>query len=186
MDWSCKCGALKLQAEPGRGTRIACYCKDCQAFAKAIGAADTLDPQGGSDLYQTAPDTITVVEGAEHLACLRLTNKGPLRWYAACCGTPVANTLTTRQVPFSSLAVTGFADPSALGPVSAQVNLSGATGHVETTDTRILPLVLKFMGRALIARVTGRHRKTPFFDSTGTPVAEIRWLTEEERAKAYG
>jgi len=185
MDWSCKCGSLKLRASPEGGTRIKCYCKDCQAFAKAVGASDGLDAQGGSDLLQTVPDKIDVVTGAENFACMRLSDKGPLRWYAACCGTPVANTLTTRQVPFASLAVTGFASDDALGPVKAQVNLSGATGHVETTNTRLLPILLSFAGRALLARLAGRHKQTPFFDDVGEPVAAIRRLTEDEREAAY-
>jgi len=59
-------------------------------------AEAALMPDAGVALYQTRPDCVHIDDGAEHLACLRLSPKGLLRWYASCCDTPLANTLVDR------------------------------------------------------------------------------------------
>ena len=58
---ACSCGkvtGLVHDAEPGKGNRIVCYCKDCQAFAKAVEREeDTVNQYGGTDIYQVAPSS---------------------------------------------------------------------------------------------------------------------------------
>jgi hypothetical protein len=39
----------------------------------------------------------------EHLTCMRLTDSGMFRWYAACCNTAIGNTPGTSRVPFVGL-----------------------------------------------------------------------------------
>ena len=90
----CRCGTLKgVIANPRSGNRVVCYCRDCQAFAYFLGReADVLDELGGSEVVQILPRNLTFTQGVETLACLRLTENGLLRWYAACCSTPIGNT----------------------------------------------------------------------------------------------
>lgn len=183
--WSCDCGKTKLRVAPGGGTRISCYCKDCQAFAKVLDAERILDEAGGTELCQMRPDRLSIVSGAENLACLRLTPKGPLRWYASCCNTPLANTLPTRQVPFASLILAGLDQPDAMGPNRARVNRSSATAQVEEGEMSFNALALQVLGRAAKARLDGGWRRTPFFSDDGEPVAAPRTISEAERHKGY-
>ena len=185
ITWTCACGETSARIDTREGTRIVCYCDDCQAFARATGHADWLDEAGGSDLFQTTPDRIEMLRGAGNLGVMRLTGKGPLRWYATCCGSPFANTLTTRQVPFSSVSLRGIGNADAAGPVALRVNRKHARARVDGKEGSIWPMVATFMRRAAVARLAGRHRDTPFFDADGRPVAEVRRLTPEERRAAY-
>lgn len=191
---SCSCGALQgaltLEA-PSQGTRLVCHCADCQAFPRFLGKADAfLDAQGGTDLVQTAPDRFVLTAGQDRLAALKLTEKGPARWYAACCGTPLANTPFGGGFPFVTLLARNLdaaRRDDVLGPV---------LGHVfakkEADSGAVLPApprmsLLQVFGRVFLARLRGAHRKSVFYDPTTlAPVAEAHLLTEEEQAKAYG
>jgi Family of unknown function (DUF6151) len=59
-----------------------------------------LDVHGATDVIQTSPAQLTLTQGQEFLACMRLTEKGLLRWYAACCSTPIGNTLPNYRMSF--------------------------------------------------------------------------------------
>ena len=168
--WSCACGAVKARAE-GEGTRAVCYCSSCREFAERFGRAGWVDPSGGCDLYQTAPECVVLTEGADQLRWTKLTPKGPLRWYARCCGTPMANTLGTRNIPFVTLQVVGFDDPDKAGPVVARVNRQGATGPVPDDAGGLPTLLWTFAKRALASRLSGRYKKNLFFDAAGEPIA---------------
>src|ERR1700757_5235893 len=92
----CRCGQVRgfvADASPDAVNRVVCYCEDCQAFAHQLGRADLLDAQGGSDIVQVAPASLTFIKGQNRIAGLRLTPKGLFRWHATCCNTPVGNTL---------------------------------------------------------------------------------------------
>src|SRR5688572_12534539 len=97
----CSCGTLRAVvrgASGGRGNHVVCYCDDCQSFAHFLERADdTLDAHGGTEIYQMSPARLEIIDGADRLACVRLAPKGLLRWYAACCRTPIGNTLASRQ-----------------------------------------------------------------------------------------
>ena len=182
--WTCDCGKLRFRLEPVEGTRCVCYCRDCQAFLAHLGRGDIADEVGGSDLFQTTPNRVVLEAGGEHLANLRLTEKGPLRWYATCCGTPVCNTGASRMLPLASFLVRSF--DGEVGPIVARVNRKGARGHIEGEAGNVGRLVRAFIWRALKVLVTGAYRKTPFFKGDGTPVAPTTRLSDEERARAYG
>ncbi|MEP7245903.1 MAG: DUF6151 family protein, partial [Gammaproteobacteria bacterium] len=131
----CRCGTVKGAVENPRGAhRVICYCKDCQAFAHFLGRADdVLDERGGSDIVQVLPRNITFTQGIEALACMRLTQKGLVRWYTSCCKTPVGNTLATPKVSFIGLVHSCLDNPGkpldeAFGPIRACVNTKGAKG----------------------------------------------------------
>jgi hypothetical protein len=85
----CRCGTLKGYVVHSAGVnRCVCYCSDCQAFAHFLGQpSEILDAQGGTDVIQTRPANVTFTQGQSALACMRLTERGLLRWYAACCNT---------------------------------------------------------------------------------------------------
>ena len=170
---------------PVKGTRCVCYCRDCQAFLAHLERSDIADAAGGTDLFQTMPDRVQVVKGADHLAALRLSDKGPIRWYADCCDTPICNTGASRTVPLASFLVDFFDRPEATGPIVARVNRKGARGQIEGDAGNVKRFIARFLGGAALALLTGRYRRTPFFDGSGRPVAEPKRLTDEERDRAY-
>ncbi|MEM0948727.1 MAG: DUF6151 family protein [Pseudomonadota bacterium] len=184
--WSCQCGDVELTIRAGEGTRAVCYCSSCQTFPKLFGHGDLLSTSGGTELYQTLPDLVTINRGADRLGRLRLTDKGPLRWVATCCGTPLANTSPTVQVPFVSILLWGAKDPGKLGPVRAHVNTDSAKGPVPTSLLTYRRLFWQVLGRAFNARLRGRHRPNPFFDPEGKAVGARIEITDEMRASAAG
>lgn len=184
-EWACTCGALRVALEPVAGTRLTCYCRDCRAFPTILGHPEMLDTAGGMDLFQTTPDRLTILAGREHLACLRLTEGGLHRWYAACCGTPFANTLGTPGWAFASLSVGPIDDKAALGPIRARVHTGSATGPLPGPAGGTPRVVAGFLARTLAARLSGRWRDTPFFAPDGRAVARPRPITGEERARGY-
>ena len=67
------------ERQAGRGPGV-CYCYDCQAFAHfLVKSEEILDDRGGSEVIQVLPSNVTLTEGVEALACVRLTAKGLLR-----------------------------------------------------------------------------------------------------------
>jgi len=54
----CACGELRgtaLAASPTTGSRMICYCNDCQAFARFLGRPGVTDEHGGTDICSTGP-----------------------------------------------------------------------------------------------------------------------------------
>lgn len=81
-----------------------CYCTDCRAFAHFLGKApDVLDEQGGTEIVQVAQPRLRFIQGEDYLSAVRLSDKGMIRWYASCCGTPIGNTLANPKVSFIGL-----------------------------------------------------------------------------------
>jgi hypothetical protein len=106
----CRCGEVQghvADASPQTVNRVVCYCDDCQAYAHHLGRRELLDAQGGSDIVQVAPASLTFDRGAEQIVGLRLTPKGLYRWYARCCKTPLGNTLGP-AVPFVGIVAQAF------------------------------------------------------------------------------
>jgi Family of unknown function (DUF6151) len=187
----CQCGTVKgLVANPRSANHCTCYCKDCQAFAHFLGRpGEILDERGGSDIVQTLPKNITVTQGSDSLACMRLTPKGLLRWYAACCNTPIGNTLSTPKFSFIGLVHTCLehADQpidQSFGPVRTWVNGASARGDPKPKDAGLATTLLWFVRTVLRARINGDYRHTPFFRAdTGAPIATPRILSTEELGK---
>lgn len=194
----CRCGALRgvaLGVTPGSGNHVVCTCEDCQAYLHFLGRADVLDVRGGTRIFQLTPAQLRITEGADRLACVRLTEKGVLRWYAECCRTPVANSSSRARLPFAGILHT-ILDPAldartrdaALGPVLATVFPHLAIGGLLPGESARPPARLILRSIALIARAAlrGAHRPSPFFDpGTGRPVVTPKLLTESERAEVY-
>ena len=120
MTLSCSCGSVQGIAEnisPTAGNHLICYCEDCQQFAEKLGKKELLDEHGGSEIFQLPPNKLKITHGKDQLRCLKLTPKGPTRWYADCCKTPVANSFSAGLPMVGLIApfIAPEADKSALG-----------------------------------------------------------------------
>jgi hypothetical protein len=187
----CQCGTLQGDVTHTESVcRGVCYCKDCQAYAHFLGKADEiLDEMGGTDVVATLPQHVTFTHGIEALACMSLSDKGMLRWYASCCNTPIGNTSRDFKVSHVGLVHSCLENPptsldSAFGPVRMQVGKKSAKGTPQGMAVSTTVSILKFMGRLIGARLDGSYKNTPFFDpATGTPRVSPKVLTPDERAR---
>jgi hypothetical protein len=185
----CRCGSIRGSVRvTGSENRVLCYCRDCQAFARFLGRADSiLDRQGGSNIVQTLPACVTINTGKDSLACMRLTPKGLLRWYARCCNTPIGNTLDSPRISFiglvhSCLQVDEQTIDAAFGPVCMWVYTRSALGNPKPHKQVPIGGMLRMVFAVIRARLNGSYRQTPFFSfETGAPAARPRVLTAEER-----
>lgn len=184
LQFSCACGELHgvlRDVDARSGTHVTCHCDDCRANLTALGHTDP--GAKGVDIFQTTPDRITIEAGGENLGILRLGPKGLLRWYAKCCSTPLFNTLPSGKIPFVGVQTTALKDTDALGPIQVRGFIPGKNG--KQTHQGLPKMIIGMGSRALSARLSGKHRDTPFFDAdTGAPTAPQRLLTREERAAA--
>lgn len=195
----CDCGYIRAHADL-RGhhvQRAVCYCRDCRMFAYFLARADTmLDQQGGTEVVQMSQGRLHFQSGQERLACMRLTPDGILRWYAACCDTPIGNIPPNRHLPYLSLihacidyAATGHTAESLLGRVGWHVNARelsvsprGHPGAARTHDGIPFALLARVAFRVIGWRLRGDHRRSPFFDThSGRPVARPHVLSARER-----
>jgi hypothetical protein len=184
----CRCGTVKGELEPARAyTRATCYCKDCRSFARFLAVPGVMDAAGGTDIVAMAPAAVRFTDGIEHVACMSLSSNGLLRWYAACCRTPLANTPRESKLPYVGVVTACFADPpqtvdAALGPSGRTlINTPSATAPVKST-----PLAFATGGLRILAGIIGarlrRERTSPFFDASGRPLREPHVISREERA----
>jgi hypothetical protein len=190
----CRCGAVTgvlHGPSPHNGNHLYCYCDDCRAFAHFCGIDGLLDGSGGTEIYQTTPSQVEISKGGEQLRCMRLSPKGLLRWYTACCHTPVANTLAMAGFPFAGLngafiGGEGAARAALLGPVLARGFSTFATGPVgERAHPKVPPaFILRTVGIFLPAKLRGKAQPSPFFvKGAREPRVQPRVLTKDERAR---
>ncbi len=190
VEFSCRCGAVTgvlQEAVPREVCHLVCYCRDCRAFARHMGVADQLEPGGGSPLVQVLPARIEITSGSEHLACLRLSEKGLYRWYADCCNTPLANTVGTSRVPLAGMWRPLFRDATPFGPVRTRgfTKMALPNAGAPKRDKGLVAMLGGLMRRSVAAYLSGTARRSPFFDAAGQPVSPPRVLSNEERAAAY-
>ena len=188
----CRCGTVRAVAHgvtPDVGNHCVCFCNDCQAFAKFLGrAADVLDANGGTDIFQLSQARLQFTQGVDRVACVRLSPKGLARWYASCCNTPIGNTLATPSLPFVGMIRAFVPEPAsdALGPIRGRGFRKSATGDKAAIPPDNDPqwrMVLRMLGLALRWRLRGDHRRSPFFSAaSGALLKAPRILTEAERA----
>ena len=191
----CHCGRVRGVAShvaPSTGFRFVCYCTDCQTFARFLERPDVLDPAGGTDIFQMPPARVRLNQGADALRCLRLSDKGVLRWYADCCRTPIANSAAVPRFPILAV-IHAFMDPEAdhrprdeaLGPPLCRIFERSALGPLPP-NAPPPPSFRVFARRTSLMLawwVRGLARPSPVFDDqTGAPRAVPRVLTPSERA----
>jgi hypothetical protein len=186
----CRCGTVRGVARdvaPAKVNHCFCYCDDCQAFIHFLGReSDILDAHGGTELTQMSQASVSFTAGAERIAAMRLTPKGLIRWYAACCSTPIGNTLATGAVPFVGVLHAFIAGPfEPLGPIRGRGWKKSAKGGRTAVPKDGLPdaiMVARVLAKLLRWRLRGDHKRSALFDvATGQPLAAPRVLTRAER-----
>lgn len=181
----CKCGIIRGHIhDTGICNRVVCYCADCRAFAKFLGRSnEVLDAHGGTEIVQVAQPRLTFTQGKEHLAALRLSDKGMVRWYAACCKTPIGNTLLDPKISFIGL-IHSSLDRSKMdldfGKNVALVNTDSATGEPKPKQRGLLGAMLRFLWIVLSTLIGGRYKNSQLFNESGSPIVRPTVLTAEE------
>lgn len=172
LAFSCRCGAVSgelMLINPDEDTHVVCHCKSCR-LAMELAGLDEKASQG-VDLYQTAPDRIEIKTGMKHLVPKQFSEKGGIyRWHAACCNTPMFNSMKSPAFFFAGVLTCNLTDTTPLGPVLVE-------GFVPSEDgtrrhNKLPTMIWRFLKRDARARLSGRHRKNWFFDPDGTPVAK--------------
>lgn len=171
----CACGQVELSLGPARaisGTHLICYCDDCRGFAQHLGADRVLEPGGGLRLFQTLPGALQILRGGEHLACLRWSTRGMYRYYAACCGTPLANRMAKRGLPFIGLVAAPIEPQTPLGKVSCVSFSKFAEPGGPRADRGVAQMSLRVMSRLLSGLINPQHRAC-VLDDPDIPVTVV-------------
>lgn len=188
LSFACDCGTVTgtLRVSSGDGDHVVCHCTDCQDLTHHLGHAQLLNAHGGTPLYQTRCARMRLDTGREQLACLHLTDAPTLRWYAACCRTPLFNTFKNGKLPFVTI-LTAACDPAAreqvFGPPHGHLFTQDAIGDASHLPKMGTPaLMRRFFTRAIKDIVSGDRRRSALFDAkTLEPIATPHRLTGEER-----
>lgn len=182
--FACQCGALQGDIEEeGVHSHVVCYCHDCQRFPESLGAEYVLDAQGGTEIVQVAHSRLRITQGREHLAMLRLSERGMLRWYAACCNSPIGNTMPGPKIGFIGLIapIIQTDDLNAeFGPITSVVNVNSAKGELKPKGYGLLTGIRRILLIMLDARLGGKYRQSLFFDQKGKPVVVARILDSDD------
>ena len=190
----CECGTVAgLVAVRGLSVHGACYCRDCQAFARFLGKPERmLDAAGGTEVIGMLPCRVRFTSGVDQLACITLTPRGPYRWYARCCRRAIGNSSRARKTPFVTVHVRALAaapDEIArvFGPSSFVFGAESATAAVTKPPLGMLLALPKIAWNVLYARVSGAWRINPFFlPGSDTPISAPQLLSKEERYALRG
>jgi len=176
----CSCGDVQgvaVNITPKNGNRVVCCCDNCQNFATHLDReADVLDQFGGTEIYQTSQSQVRIETGSEHLRCLRLTDKGLIRWYTGCCKTPIGNTMSS-GIPFigvihNFIAIDGDHD-NILGPIRAYVQTKHARGNPtynNASENFPVGITLRIARKMLAWKIRGMNKPSAFFTDSGEPI----------------
>jgi hypothetical protein len=191
VDFVCRCRVVRgrvSEASPRTVNRVTCYCDDCQAFAHHLGRVELLDPNGGSDIVQLAPASLTLLQGQERIVGVRLTPKGLYRCYASCCNTPLGNT-GGPAIPFVGVLTEAFQSDRQLpdvvfGKPIGTIKGEYAIGEPPPGSKGVsLSLIVRSIAKVLGWRLSGRAWPNPYFDrSTRKPIYPVTSLSPEQRA----
>ena len=180
---ACKCGKVQgvlQKATAKEGIRLVCYCDDCQAFAHYLSNNGILDANNGTELFQVSYANVEILKGTEYLSSIKLTEKGMIRWYTACCKTPIGNTVSAKQ-PFIGLIHTFFDGAvnrdTTLGPIWAHTSIKkdSPAAHLNTPVYTIIPRIVQ---RLITWKLRDSLKKNPFFTSGGEPASEPKILAK--------
>jgi hypothetical protein len=188
----CRCGKVQGHVVPSpTASRGICYCRDCQAYARFLGTPGIVDDAGGTEVVASLPRHVQLTAGQDAITCMSLSERGLLRWYAACCNTPIANTPRNPKVPYvgvmhSCLDSGAPTVEETFGRGRISVNTGSARRPVRATPVATLWSVARLMVGAALARASGSYRANPFFlPGTRTPIKPVRVLARAEREAAY-
>ena len=179
----CHCGKLRGEVRDFVLENYGiCHCADCQAFAHELGAQDrVLDEFGGTAINQIRPSGVSFTEGSEHLACLRLSPKGTVRWYASCCNTPIGNTPANKKAAFLGLIHACWADAHTTLPKPRWSIQRKHARPGAPADYGLRPAIFRSAMMIAGERISGRWKHNPLFDDAGAPIREPRVLSLERR-----
>ncbi|MGH8224166.1 MAG: DUF6151 family protein [Woeseiaceae bacterium] len=185
----CRCGLVEgYVASPHIAVHAVCYCSDCQAFARYLGASERiLNGLGGTEIIATVPRHVQFSAGAGELRCMRLSDKGLLRWYAACCRTAIGNTPPDPKLPYVGLirsCLPGSSDEidRAFGPSRISLNAESASGPVSPARLANVMGLLKIIRNVSLARLRGATKDNPFFrPGSNEPISKPQILSPQER-----
>lgn len=192
LSFSCDCGQVRgLLADVGslKGHRFVCMCDDCQSYAHALGrSGDLLDANGGTEVIPVFPANLKLVAGQDNIKCLRLFEKGMFRWYAGCCRSPIANSLSPGVgfIGFFARAISVSDRDKEFGPVVARVLAKYGKPPLPPGSYEGTPItqILMAIGHIVRMFVTGKKRPSPFFkNETNEPIATPHVLSKEERER---
>lgn len=190
LSFACECGTVSgtlLNVGPDQGDHVICHCTDCQDLTRRLGhASRVLDAHGGSALYQSRCARMRLTSGRDRLACVHLTDKPTLRWYATCCHMPLFNSYANGNIPYITTQL------AACDPATRAALVGPPLGHLFTHDgigdTSALPkmsmgqLMRRFFPRMLRDLLSGDRRRCELFDAkTLEPIAKPHRLTATER-----
>ena len=169
----CTCGTVQgtlHNVAPSTVNVTVCDCKWCQWYATALGRdEEMLDQHGGSTVIMASPARLTFSAGQDQVVCGRMTSKGPMRWYAGCCKTPIANTIRA-TIPFMAvhpICIEEDVIPNTIGPARARINskLTGAEAReLRATNLPQLMMLSRLAGMLGVWWLQGAHNKMPFPD----------------------
>ncbi len=194
LNFTCACGEVAgvlIDPGPQMGDHVVCHCTDCQNLTHYLGAADrVLQAHGGTELYMGRCAKMRLTKGADKLACLHLTYKPTLRWYASCCRSPLFNSFGNGRMPYLSLLLANCdkkqVEPM-LGPVTGHVFLPKSLGDLpQAPRMSVAKLMRRNSVRIVKDWLSGDRRRSAIYDpQTLAPIATPYRLTEaEQRALA--
>ncbi|MEI8600033.1 DUF6151 family protein [Shewanella sp. PP-Sp27a-2] len=184
----CKCGAVKGQLNKiGTTNRLICYCTNCRAFAHFLGKAPfVLDEQGGTEIVQVSQQHLFFYQGEHFISAVRLSENGMIRWYAACCGTPIGNTMASRKASFIGL-IHSCLDRQQMdkdfGADVAILNTDTALGQAKPKQRGLMGVLVRFIWIVVTNRINGRYKNSPLFNSSGLPRVTPKILNTDELDK---
>ena len=190
LPFSCQCGAVTgvvTEASPADGDHVVCHCTDCRALTRYLGHSErVLDRNGGTELYQSRCARLRIASGLDHLAALHLTDKPLMRWYAACCRSPLFNTWANGRVPFVTTHLSACNPDqvnAVLGPPKGHLFLREALGDTGGLhELTFMGLTWGYLKRAAKDTLSGDRRRCPLFDhDTLAPIVAPYRLSREER-----
>lgn len=178
LTFACACGQVEGQLDAvsaANTTHLACYCDSCRMSYAAAG----LDAPNRAELLQIMPHRVRFTKGLAHIAPIRLTPKGVLRWRATCCGTPLGTTPGTPKVPLFGLLTDRLTGTTALGPLVAYAFVPQGDG--KTRHDGFGQLLRKTVWTMLKTRLSGRWKTNPFFEGLA-PIKAPELVTRDARA----
>lgn len=190
---ACRCGAVEMTLAvpaPSAGTRVTCFCRDCQTAARLCeDGTDILSQAGGTEIWQTTPDRITFEKGEDRLEIRRLSPKGLYRWVARCCDTPMINTMPKVHWPFAGVVLRRSeveGEAASLGPSRCQAFTRDAVPGQGSPpgDRGFYHAGFRVLARLAAAWISGRSRQNPLLSADGAPIAPVVVISLEQRKAA--
>ncbi len=179
--FACRCGALTgeiADLSPAVYTRVVCHCADCRAAHVHLGGPDP----GPVDTIHTSQSNVRLRVGTKHIAAFRLTARGPIRWHASCCATPLMATAPAPRLVHVAIETSRLTHCEGLGRVRTEAFVptrDGATGH-----RGALRMVAGIASRIAAGNMRGAWRASPFFDGIGDPIVAPVIVTTAARSSA--